>query len=138
MCFCTCIISQVQFPFPPLFPVLSIPPISTPPSFPLKKKKKRAVLLGISTKHIITNYNMARHKHSHQDWMRRPSWRKSMPSSGKRVRFTSTSIVRTPPKTPKQHNHSLNAEDLCQTHKVLCTLVSLSVSSYVPHLVDSV
>lgn len=56
--------------------------------------KKRAGLLGISTKHGLTRCTKPKHKHSYQGWIRQPRRRKSVPSSGKTVRDTPLPLLR--------------------------------------------
>jgi hypothetical protein len=54
--------------------------------------QKEAGLLGISTKHGITNYGKPRHIPSYQGWIRQPTRRKRIPKAGKRIRDRSWSL----------------------------------------------
>jgi hypothetical protein len=88
----------------PSLPLPTLSPLSfmrrfVPPPFTSFQKKKKAGLLGTSSKYGITSYNKARHIFSHKGWMRPPSRRERAPKAGRIVRdsphLTFRNLIRT-------------------------------------------
>lgn len=76
---------------------------------------KRTLLPGIPTECGLTSYNKTSHKLSYQDWMKHPSRRKRVPSSGKGVTGLPRPIHYWQfQKDINVHNHNVYREDLAR------------------------